>query len=87
MPRVHQQDRAAVARAVEILARQLREDARRVRAAPGVAVAGEVNQVKRPGAPGAHPVIVRKSRLARRSARPRHRLAHQGVNQARLANI
>jgi hypothetical protein len=94
MPRVHDvDDERDARRAGEIRLRHPREFIDGLRAAPGVAVAGQIGEIYRPPAGTARtafrgdPIQVRQAGLARRRTRPRELRARQRVDERRLADV
>ncbi len=86
MAAVHQQQRDAAA-GREIVPGQLVEGRPGGIAATRVAVAGQVHQEEGGLAAGLHAIEIGEPCLAGRGARARQRLADQGVDQARLADV
>ncbi len=52
-----------------------------------ISVARQIHQIKRRHSFASHPIKVREARLSRRGARARNFVAHQRVNQTRLADV
>jgi hypothetical protein len=86
MPGVHEQERVHRLAPPEILGRHRGEFFLR-RSTLRESITGEIHQVERRAGRCLHPIDVREPRLAWRRACARDLLAHERVDQARLADI